>query len=89
MNPSPIKETIMDMCNYLPLAIRLRERTLSTITALNDGTEPEIRSYPEYFMIYCFGSDHEEMAIIDEETYSRTYEPMPVEIDAMQVNTID
>jgi hypothetical protein len=76
-------------CTHLPLAIRIRERTLSTITALNEGVTPEIEEKPTFFMIYCFGSDHEETAIIDEDTYARTYEPMPVHIDAMQVATID
>lgn len=79
----------MDMCNNLPLAIRIRNRTLSTITALNGGVTPQIEEKPTFFMIYCAFSDHEEAAIIDEETYARTYEPMPDYIDAMQVKTID
>lgn len=79
----------MDMCAYSALAVRLTPRTLSMITALNDEIEPEIRTYPEYFMIYCVDSDHEERAIIDEETFERTYGKMPDHVVATYVDPID
>lgn len=79
----------MDMCEFQPIAIRVHRRTLDMITALNGGVTPEIEEKTTFFMIYCAGSDHEETEIISEETYARTYEPMPDHVHAMTVNTID
>jgi hypothetical protein len=79
----------MIVCDHLPLAIRITPRMLSTIASLNGGVTPEIEEAPTFFMIYCYGSDHEETEIISDETYKRTYEELPAHLDAMQVRTID
>ena len=78
----------MDMCKYLPTAIRITRRTISMIQALDPSVVLE-GNEDNYFMIYCHGSDHEELEVIDKATYDRTYEPLPDHVDAMQVTTID
>lgn len=79
----------MDMCTYPPIAYRVHPRTHDLITALNNGVAPKLEDKPAYFMLYCAGSDHEETAFIDEETYNRTYEEMPGHVLVMSVRTID
>lgn len=78
----------MEMCTYMPTAIRITRRTISTIQALEPSAVLE-GNEDKFFMIYCHGSDHEEYQIIDKETYDRTYQPLPDHIDSMQVQTID
>lgn len=79
----------MNMCTHQTLAIRVVERTLTMIAALNGGVEPSIERYPTYFMIYCVDSCHEESAIIDESTFNRTYGAMPGHVLSSYVTTID
>lgn len=79
----------MEMCTHQPIAIRIQERTLKMIAAENGGLEPQIEDVPTFFMIYCSGSDHEETAIIDEDTFNRTYKPMSSHVLGQFVTTID
>lgn len=81
----------MDQCPYLPVAIPVLTRTLDIITALNYGITPEINeaTCTHVFMIYCFGSDHEDREVISLETYDRTYSAMPDMALVAYVNTID
>jgi hypothetical protein len=78
----------MEMCKHSTIAIRVHRRTISMINALDDSVALE-GNEDKYFMIFCADSDHEEYAIIDKETYDRTYEEMPGHIMAMTVKTID
>lgn len=75
-------------CTALPIAIRVHRRTISMIQALDDSVVLE-GNEDKYFMIYCPDTDHEEMELIDKETYDRTYEQMDGWVLATFVNTID
>lgn len=78
----------MEMCKHSTIAIRVHRRTISMINALDDSVVLE-GNEDKYFMIFCVDSDHEEYAIIGQEPYARTYEPMPDHVMAMEVRTID
>lgn len=78
----------MDMCKFKPLAIRVHRRTINLIQSFDKKIELE-GNEDKFFMIYCYGSDHEETEMIDQVTYDRTYEAMP-ELELVNtVNTID
>lgn len=79
----------MQKCDHPVIAMQIHPKTLSMITALNGGVTPLIEEDTTYFMMYCVGSDHEDVEIIAKDTYDRTYEQMPDSILVMQVNTID
>ncbi len=78
----------MNICKHMPTAIRITRRTITMIRALDTSVVLE-GNEDKFFMIYCHGSDHEEYDVIGKATYDRTYEPLPLHVDAMQVNTID
>lgn len=79
----------MDICHFPSTAIRIRERTLDLIAAMNGGVAPEIAEKPTFFVIYCRGSHHSETDIMDEETFTRLHGHMPDHEDTMLVTPID
>ena len=79
----------MQLCTFQTLAIRITKDNLAEIARLNGGVKPELEDAQTYFMLYCFISDHEEAAIIDEDTFLRTYGEMPENLRSMFVTTID
>ena len=78
----------MYKCLAKTIAIRVHRRTIDMIRALDDSVVLE-GNEANYFMLYCAESDHEESETISNETFLRTYEPMPGYVLVMFVNTID
>ena len=81
----------MELCRpSRTLAVRVTPMTLvKIIDNFCQNQQPALKQDSSFFMVYCHGSDHEEVEFIDAETYARTYNEMPDNVIAQFVHTID
>lgn len=61
----------MDTCENL--AIRITPRTRDLIGFLNGGDEPNICEDATYFVVMCFGTDHEITDTFDENDFKLAF----------------